>query len=1014
MIFAPLHIYSGYSFLESGLTIEKIVQSVSKNNYFGASLTDKNVLFSLPRFVKAMEKIKKSFIVGLEIEFEENIICLYATDEKGYQNLCIISSEINKNSSLLTKDMLKEHNEGILAIIDTNKGKFKENFLSIELSESDLAKYVNEIAKLFKETYLGIEIKERNELNHANKVRKFAAKYTYECVAFPHIKYQKEDDAISLMIVEAIKNDTTIQEKNLKGRECFYDEEFYKKIYLPKELANTVNIVKKSTFVFSQKRGEMLHYDVPNSSLYLKDICLERLKELGLDKDQRYIDRLENELSVITQMGYSDYFLIVRDYFMWAKKQDILVSVRGSSAGSLVIYLLEMTSLDPIEYGLHFERFLNVSRKTLPDIDVDFMDIRRSEVIDYCRNKYGKDRVANIITFQTILAKQSLRDIGRIYQYPSQHISLLSKRLTDKKLSLRGSYKKLPAFKELIDSDKYFLEMVSLASKIEGLARQSSLHAAGIILNKEPIEGLMPVITDLEDNLITQYEMGYLEEQGFLKMDLLGLNYLSITSNCVDLINKNHKDVHLNKFNLPYTDEDAIKVINQGLTMGIFQLESSGMKNAIKTLNPTSFDDVAALLALFRPGPMAFIKNYARRKDGKEKIPYAREQVSRILKPTYGIITYQEQITELAVSMAGMSMVEADNFRNAVSKKKAQLLASLKESFIQGAIKNGFTSKEANDYYEQIDRFANYGFNKSHSYTYAQLTCRMAYLKAHYPLEFYSTILESSAISKDPKFSDYLSEIKKLNIKILPPDINKSGLDFEIVDNTLLFPLTSIKDVNHLIANKILEVRKDGPFSDFFDFIVRISQLGLSQDVINHIIDSGALDSFGYNRKSLKASITPAMQYAEVTSSFSNQSSLGIVFEKPLMIELSEDENERLEKEYEAIGIMLSKNPLSLVRESLSEKGIITINDLLNEERNTNFKVAGILASKKTINTKKGLPMAFIKIFDETSEIEGVLFPEVYKDYLSLLETNEIIILDGYISEKDEEQTFVINKVERM
>lgn len=1017
MKFAPLHVYSGYSFLESGLTINKIVSSTIANDYFGCALTDRKVMFGIPSFISQMETNNRKYLVGMEIELDGNLISLYVKNEQGYLNLSKISSAIQKET--FTKEFLIEHNEGLIAIIDSNRGEIKNNFLSVTLNEEDLARYVNEINKCFKEFFIGIEIKEREELNHARRVRKFIKTYDYQPVAFPLIRYQKEDDAIVLSICEAIDKDEKLSIKSKKGNEYFMKEENYLRIYTSEELENTVKIVSSSTFSYHQKRGEMLHFPVDDPKSYLKDYCFNSLKEKKLDDKQEYIDRLNYELDVISNMGYDSYFLLVQDYVLFSRNSGILVGLRGSAAGSLVTYLLNIAPLDPIKYNLQFERFLNPSRKTMPDIDIDFMDTRRSEVVKYCRNKYGKERVCNIITYQTILAKQALRDIGRIYDIPTRHIDLLTKTIPNpknKKSSLRDAYKTSEAFRKIVDSDPYFLEIVSLASKIEGLPRQAGTHAAGIILNNDPIEDAMPISVDLSDNLISQYEMGYLEEQGFLKMDFLGLINLSIVSDCVDLINKNHPGVNLDKFNLPYDDEKIFDVICQNMNMGIFQLESSGMNENIKILKPHTFMDVAALLALYRPGPMDSIPSYAKRKEGKEMVPPMSDAVKKILGPTYGIITYQEQITELAVAMSGMSVADADNFRRAVSKKKADLLESMSKSFIEGAIKNGYSKEEANDYFNRISKFASYGFNKSHAVGYAYLTCQMAYLKAYYPLEFYSSILESSSSISDSKFNDYVSEMKKRNIKMIPPSINSSLTKFSIKDDGILFPLTAIKGISMLNAEKIIEVRKNGEFKDFFDFVLRTFALKLSDNQILSLIDSGAFDEITTSRASLRASLLYAKQFAELNTSMDGVIQL-IVSDSPELLKEEDDPMENLEKEYDAIGIMLSSNPLKLKRDYLSSLEVMSLleaTSMANEmrySRSKPIKIAAILRSKKVINTKSSSQMAFVKLFDETGELEATIFPNLYKDTLQLLEKNNILLIEGRFEKNKESTTFVADKV---
>ena len=460
--FVPLRIISCYSFLQSGLTIEKIAQSVHKNDYFGLGLCDNGVLFGIPEFVKASEKIKKPYVVGLEVKANNDYFCLYAINEEGYHHLIEISTAIQKEE--FSFDLLKAKATGLIAVLPTYQGQFKELF---ENKDEAFAKYLFSYSEVFKDGfYLGIEVIKKEDVSYANKVRKFAHEHTYNCVAFPRILYQKKEDAIVLKIVEAIEKDEKLTEKKLEGQQYFMTFENYQKIYTASEIINAQKILKASSFNYHQKRGEMLHYPVEDSPLTLKESCFARLKKLGLENNEQYVNRLNYELETIISLGYADYFLIVQDYVSYAKKQGILVGCgRGSASGSLVSYLLDITQIDPIVNELQFERFLNPYRKTMPDIDVDFMDIRREDVVQYMRDKYGNNRVANIVTFQTIQAKQSLRDIGRVYSFPNSHIDLLSKRISVQNITLRDAYKKLPEFKALVDSDSYFLQIVSLADQ---------------------------------------------------------------------------------------------------------------------------------------------------------------------------------------------------------------------------------------------------------------------------------------------------------------------------------------------------------------------------------------------------------------------------------------------------------------------------------------------------------------------------------------------------------------------
>ena len=1005
--FVPLHIVSCYSFLQSGLTIEKIQTSVVKNDYFGMGLCDKGVMFGVPSFVKASEQIKRPYIIGLELFIEDDYLCLYAISEEGYHHLMEISTAIQKEE--MTFDLLKQKASGLVAVIETSKGKFFELFTS---QDTTLNKYLLNISEVFKDGfYLGIEVIKKEDVSYANNVRRFANEYTYNCIAFPTILYQKKDDAIVLKIVEAIANDETLEEKKMDGQQYFMPIASYEKIYTKAEINNTQKLLQSSTFDFHSKRGELLHYPVDNSEEALKEKCLKALKKLKLDKDEIYTNRLDKELETIISLGYADYFLIVQDYVSFAKKHGILVGCgRGSAAGCLVSYLLDITQIDPIINDLQFERFLNPYRKTMPDIDVDFMDIRRDEVVQYMREKYGNERVANIVTFQTIQAKQSLRDIGRVYGFPTNHIDLLSKRITKQNISLRDAYKTLPEFKSLVDSDSYFLQIVSLASKIEGLIRQSGLHAAGIILNNSPLENALPVLTDFSDHYISQYEMDCLEEQGFLKMDFLGLRNLTTIGKAVDLVNKRYPDAKLDAQHLPYDDSKVYELICSGQTMGLFQIETMAMKRAIKVIKPNCFDDVVALLALNRPGPMAFIPNYAKRKEGKEQVDYIDPSLEPILKSTYGILTYQEQINQIATTFAGYTMGEADMFRRVVSKKKKEEMANSREAFIKGAKENGHDEKTASKVFDLIERFANYGFNKSHSVAYSIIACSMAYLKAYYPLEFYSAILETSSSTNDTKFNEYVSEMKKRDIKIVAPNINLSEKEFIVKDDTLLYPLNAIHGINELLTNSILEERANGLFKDFFDFVSRMFKYKISETQIMRLIDAGCFDTFDPSRASFRASIKSALQYAELSYREDGQLDLGVsALIAPYLVRDHDDPIENLDKEYEALGIMLSSSPLHYKADILRAK---KINAIVDAKKTKNARVAGLIRSVKTISTKKGATMAFVKLADETDEIELTVFSDEYLKSVALLEKNKLIIASIKAEKRNDSVDYLCNQIE--
>ncbi|HHT66716.1 MAG TPA: DNA polymerase III subunit alpha [Erysipelotrichaceae bacterium] len=1004
--FVPLRIISDYSFLKSGLTMERIKLGVYKNDYYGLGLCDIGVMYGVPAFIKTAEELNRPYVIGMEVELNDDVLCLYVKNETGYRHLMKLATALSSQS--LDIQLLKKYSEGLIGVIETSNDKFKTLFKE---DREQLNRLLFDYDVLFKSNfYLGISVTSKEEVSYANEIRNFVSNHPYNCVAFPKIRYLKTDDAIVLSIVEAIATEEEITIKKEKGQDYFMSFNNYQKIYTPKEIRNTREIVEATSFSFHQKRGEMLHYPVDDASKTLKTMCRESLKDKGLETTEIYQKRLDYELETIINLGYADYFLIVHDFVSYAKNNDILVGPgRGSAAGSLVSYLLNITEIDPIKEDLQFERFLNPHRQTMPDIDVDFMDIKRNDVVEYVREKYGNSRVANIVTYQTIQAKQALRDIGRVYNFPTHHIDLLSKRLSNPKLSLRQAYRQIPEFKKLVDSDEYFLQIVSLASKIEGLIRQNGLHPAGVILNHGPLEEVLPLSIDFSNNYISQYELNYLEDQGFLKIDFLALRNLTTISYCVDLINDGKKIPIIDKFNIPYDEKEVYEFIASGQTLGIFQLESSGIKRAISVLKPSCFDDIIALLALYRPGPMDSIPSYGKRKEGKEKITYDDPCLEKILKPTYGIIVYQEQVNEIARVMAGFSMAEADLFRRAITKKDAGIISANEKAFIEGSIKNGHSETVARKVFNNIKKFAGYGFNKSHPAVYAIITCRTAFLKLHYPLEFYAAILETASGTSDTKFSEYVSEMKKRNIKIIAPNINASTKTFLVYENGLLFPLSGIKGINNLLVDNIINERKEKPFTDFFDFVSRMYNLKINDEQIVRLIDAGCFDSFNPSRASLRATVKSALQFAELTYKEDGQLNIGFsAFITPYTIEQKDDPIENLNREYEVLGMMISNNPLYYKKEILAEKNVIPI---VEAKYLFEAKIAGLIKDVKKINTKKGSTMAFVKLLDETDEIEITVFPDTYANVLDLVEKNNLVVCDIKRKKRQDDYSYIADNI---
>ncbi len=999
MSFIPLHVYSGFSYLQSAIPVGKLPSLAKKMGYSSIGLCDNGSLSGCAPFYHAAMNAGITPIFGMDYPLEEGNFSLFVLNEEGYRNLLRLEKSVSDGTKSLS---LLRNNQVGLAKVYLPSGDFDTETLSklhITLKGIDLL-------------WLGLPYALRKE--ELERIRSFANEHSYPLLAFPKIAYPKKEDAIVLDIVTAILEKKTLEHDKKNGSEYLLSPEEINAYYLEEEIKETERLTNQISFSFVQKRGGLLRFPNPlglSSEEYLRKLAFEGLAKKGFENDKTYLERLEYELKIIDEMGYADYFLIVSDYVSYAKTHGVLVGPgRGSSAGSLVSFVLGIVDADPIKYDLLFERFLNPERQSMPDIDVDFADTTREKVIAYLQNKYGKERTGHVLTTQVIGAKEALRDIGRVYKYKQSEIELVIGTIMNDRLSLRDDYRTSKKFRDLIDSDAYFLKYVSLASKIEGLPRQAGLHAAGIVLNDAPLNEAAPVTVSSEVGYVCCLEKDYLEEQGFLKMDLLGLTNLSTIERCLYLI-KRFKGLDIDPYSLPYEDEEAISLIRNGETMGLFQLESPGMKRAIRQVGPTSFKDVAALLALFRPGPMESIPSYAKRKKELEKVTYLSPELEPILKDTYGIIVYQEQIMQIARASAGFSYGEADLFRRAISKKNADKLLALKNNFINGCLKNGHSERMANALYSLIERFANYGFNKSHAVSYAVLTCRMAYLKAHYPMEFYCSIL--GALSpNDAKFKNTLSEIKKRGLSLALPDVNKSEETFVLDENKLRFPLSSIKGLPGAFASRVLdERRQNGPFADFFDFAARMKKASVSESILMRLIDSGSFDSLYPSRNTLRATTKSALAYADMVYTDEDSVLLDISFEKPVMNVIDDDERMNLSAEYDSLGLMISGSPLSFYKKEIAEKGAIPLAEV--PSKNGEILTYGIVKSMRAISTRNGGRMAFLEVYDEISEMSMVLFSEAYNAYFPLLKTDALLYL-WVRKDNRKEGSYIVSKAENI
>ena len=851
---------------------------------------------------------------------------------------------------------------------------------------------------IFKEIYLGVTSNLELDLLKDIDLPK---------IYFKEILCLNKGDMEILKYLHLLRDNKTILDNYSFNEDVFYND----KVDIDEEcLLNIDKIVDSCQIIFPKYELNLPNYVNYNDTKGLSsDEYLYNLSIIGLNKrldnkiTEKYKERLLYELDIIKKMGFSNYFLIVYDYIKYAKNKGILVGPgRGSGASSLVSYSLGIVDVDPLKYDLLFERFLNIERITMPDIDTDFPDNRRDEVIKYVVDKYGLNQVSLIVTFGTFGSKMALRDIGRVMNIPLYLIDEICKIIGNSHDTLTSLYENNSRLKGLIDSDNRLKKLISMAKRIEGNVRHTSIHAAGIIMSDNDLDNLVP-LTYNDNMYVCDYEAGYLEELGLLKMDFLGLRNLNTIDNTLKLIKENeHQALFFNEISLD--DNKTNELFANGDTLGIFQFESAGMQKFLMDLQPTCFMDIVNANAFFRPGPSDSISTYIRRLHGLEPIDYFDDRLKDILKSTCGIIVYQEQIMQIANVMAGYSLGEADILRRAMSKKKQDVLVLEKDKFIKGSLKNNYSFELANQIFSLILNFAAYGFNKSHSVAYSMISYKMGYLKAHYAIYFYVSLLNS--VTMDTlKTNNYLQEIKKNNIKVLKPDINISTNEYTIYNKKILLPFTLISGISSVMAKKIMDIRTTS-FIDIYDFFHKTIMGGLTQNTIESLIDSGCLDSLDYNRQTLYHNIDSLMNYGSLTKE------LDVTYVLKPEIEIVDEFSKDIliSKEKEIYGFYITNHPVSLCK--AKNKDIVNLQDI-SQYFNRNITTIGIIDKYKEIMTKKGDKMCFMTLSDEMASCEYILFPKVYNLYENF-KKGDIIKVVGKVEKKTNYQIIVqsMEKVE--
>ncbi|SNZ13346.1 DNA polymerase III subunit alpha [Hydrogenobacter hydrogenophilus] len=1069
--FVHLHLHTQYSLLDGAIKIKDLALKAKELGYKAVAITDHGNLFGILDFYRSMKKEGIKPLIGMEAYFttgsrhekrgkgsEDNItdrynhhLILIAMNDVGLKNLMALSSISYKEGFYykprIDYEVLSEYCEGLIAITACLKG-VPTYYASIG-DEEKAGYWVKKFKDLFGENlYLELQSNSLEEQERANRVLiDIAKRLGVKLIATNDSHYLNPDDRLAHQVLMAIQMKKTLMEiQQGVGFKCANEglhfaspEEVWKKFEgkfegWEKALLNTLEVAEKTsdTFELLESGGYLLpKYDTGDKTTgdFLRELAIKGLKQRiqqGLAKDTKeYWDRLEYELEVVSKMGFEGYFLIVQDFINWAKSQGIPVGPgRGSASGSLLAFSLGITDVDPIRHGLLFERFLNPDRISMPDIDVDFCMENRDKVIQYVKEKYGEENVAQIITYNVMKAKQTLRDVARALGVPYSTADTLAKLIPQGDvqgtwLSLEEMY--ITPIKELLekygqhrrdieDSVSKFRKMcqenpeiktlVEIALKLEGLTRHTSLHAAGVVISPIPLRERIPLYYDKDKTLATQFDMTKLEEVGLIKMDFLGLKTLTELKKMKQLVEERH-GISIDYLRLPLDDPAVYELLRAGNTTGVFQLESVGMKNLLKRLEPDNFDDIVAVLALYRPGPLksGLVDSYINRKHGKEPVEYIFPELEPVLKDTYGIIVYQEQVMKISQILCGFTPGEADTLRKAIGKKKKDVMQEMREKFIRGAVERGYDEQKVRKLWEDIEEFASYSFNKSHSVAYGYISYWTAYMKAHYPEEFF--VVKLSTEKSDKKFINLIRDAKNMGFTILPPDINESQVDFTIVGRgKIRFGLARIKGVGEDTAKSIVECRKK-KWNSLSDFLRSVDQRKVNKKVIEALIKAGAFDFTGESREKLLSNIDKTLKNGVIP--------LGDLFGAK---DTNKDNTiDPLKYEKEVLGIYVSKHPIDPIEKLLLGK-VKWLEELEELEEGT-YYFAGVVSELKEKKTKNGTYMASFYLMDKTGIAEAVAFPDIYESNKEILKEDALVVLkcDVEHEEEYEETKLIVREV---
>lgn len=1051
MSFAHLHVHTEYSLLDGASRVKELIRRTKELGMDSVAITDHGVMYGAVRFYKEAKAQGIHPVIGCEVYLAPGMrqeraevdgtryyhLILLAENETGYRNLVELISLANIEGYYykprIDKELLRQYHEGVIALSACVAGEIPQAILrgNNERAEALVAEYV----EIFGQDNFFLEIQdhglpEEKTVNRA--LRELAKKYDIGLVATNDVHYVHADDSEFHDILLCVQTGRTINDPD---RMRFSGPDYYLKSEeemaalfadYPEALENTAKIAARCQVDFTFGELQLPFYPLPehfkSDDAYLRALCEERISSRYADVTDEIRTRLDYELDVIHGMGYASYFLIVWDFIVYARGHGVEVGPgRGSAAGSIVAYLLGITNIDPLRYALLFERFLNPERVSMPDIDIDFDDINRGRVISYVKERYGEDHVAQIATFGTMGAKGAIRDVGRVLEMSFSEVSAITKLVpAELNITLERALKESSDFRRLYDEDESVRRVIDLARRIEGLPRNISIHAAGVVIAKEPLASQVPVWVS-EGTLVTEFDKDDVEALGLLKMDFLGLRTLTIIADTVRHVRASH-GIDLDVDAIPLVDEKTSQMLCDGDTGAVFQMESAGMTNLVKDLQPKGFVDLIPTVALYRPGPLGsgMVTDFIDGLHGKKEVVYMHPLLESILKETFGVVLYQEQVMQIVQVLAGFSLGQADLLRRAMGKKKHELLMAQKEIFLQGCAKNGLETSLANHIFDLLTHFADYGFNKSHSAAYGLLAWQTAYLKAHYPVEFMAGVL-TSIMDKTDKIPVYIQLCRQMGIKILPPDINSSAATFGIEDGAIRFGLAAVRNVGENAIVSMERVRAEGgKFRSLVDFCARVDMRAVNKRALESLIKCGAFDSIGTERNQLLASLDAVMQDAarRQRDVLSGQGGLfgEETMEEVQQIAVSADvppstARERLTWEKEATGFYITGHPLDDYSDTLS--ALLSIGEIPNTVRKDRqlVRIGGILTSTKRFTTKKGDTMLFAELEDFSGKIEVTVFPRVFYAHVSALEPDAIIVVEGRVDTTGEEPKLLAEEI---